>query len=199
MSRRGTNRDPNDGRGAGFCVGLALAAAVIAVSTAVAPHHGRAQGGAIPSTLPGTWVFDGTSARGMQIVDAAFAPGIATLPELFQGIARDRVRANMRPAVRVAITVTGTRFRISLAGEETKVIEGALGGPATTTGIDESTSVTSGLNAGWLELRYDGEGGMLQLFSTEPDGNRLHVDYTVTSDRLPFPVRYRLDYLRRGP
>lgn len=166
---------------------------------ALVPLDGRAQGGAIPSTLPGTWVFDGTPASGMRIVDAAFAPGIATLPELFQGIARDRVRANMRPATRIAITVTGSRYRISLAGEETKVIEGVLGAAASTTNIDGDTTVTSGLAGGWLQLTYDGEGGMLQLFSTEPDGSRMHVDYTVTSDRLPAPVRYRLDYLRRGP
>jgi hypothetical protein len=174
-------------------IGIAL------IAVALAPLDGRAQDGAIPSTLPGTWVFDGTPARGMQIVDAAFASGIATLPELFQGMARDRVRANMRPATRIAITVTGARYRISLAGEETKVIEGALGGPATTTNIDSDTTVTSGLAGGWLQLTYVGEGGMLQLFSTEPDGSRMHVDYTVTTDRFPAPVRYRLDYLRRGP
>lgn len=155
-----------------------------------------AQAGSVPAALAGTWSYDGTAAQGMAIVEAAFAPGIRSLPELFQGMARDRVRENMRPPARVVVTLTGANVRVVMESDHTTVITGPLGGRASTSGVSDSTTVASRLRAGWLEFHYDGEGDMDQLFSTEPDGSRMHVDYTVTSDRLPEPVRYRLDYVR---
>ena len=176
--------------------GLAMATLVLAMAW---PHAGDAQEAAVrtrvPGVLAGTWVYDGTPAHGMAIVDAAFAPGIATLPGLFQGIARDRIHGSMQPPPRVEVALTGQQVRVSFVGETTKVIDGALGSVATTTGVHEGTRVSTHLRGGWLELRYEGEGDLTQLLSTTRDGARMHVDYTVVSDRLPDPVRYRLDFV----
>ncbi|UJR83080.1 hypothetical protein [Sandaracinus amylolyticus] len=160
------------------------------------PGPGRAQSGTVPSTLAGTWVQD-DAASAMRTVDAAFAPRIASLPELLQGMARDRIRNDMQPPRRVLVSLTGSRVRVTLESNRTRVVDGAIGAAAQVTGVSSGTRVTPRLQGGWLELLYEGEGSQLhQLYSTEPDGSRLHVDFTVESSYLSTPVRYRLDYVR---
>lgn len=177
----------------GSHLGIMLAGTLV---VAAGGGVGRAQDAAVPGVLAGSWVVDGTAERAMWVVESAFGPGIATLPELFQGFARDRIRSSMQPPSRITIALTGSRVRVTLeATDDTKIIDGTLGGTATTTGVEGDTSVTIGLRGGWLELRYEGEGDMQQLFSTESDGSRMHVDWTIESERLPAPVRYRLDYV----
>jgi hypothetical protein len=168
-----------------------------ALIAAAAPLDGSAQSGSVPRTLGGTWVPDGGPARAMQTVEAAFAPSIATFPTLFQGFARDRIRSDMAPPRRVLVSLDGARVRVTLETARTTIIAGPLRSPATTSGLQEGTRVTPRLEGGWLELFYEGEGSQLrQLFSTERDGSRMHLDFTVTSPQLPAPVRYRLEYVR---
>lgn len=161
---------------------------------------GRAQTGTVPAMLAGTWTYDGTSAGAVRIVDAAFAPAIATLPELFQGFARDRVRTSMDPPRRVLVTLTGSRVRVTLeSSERTTVVDGALGAHASVSGAEGDPTVTPHLEGGWLELLYEGEGSELrQLLSTEPDGARMHLDFGIVSPQIPDRVRYRLDYVHPG-
>ena len=176
---------------------MALGVFVILVAAA-APRRGSAQAAAVPSVLAGTWTYDGTPARAMNIMMAAFEPGIRTFPELFQGFARDRVRTSNQPPSRILMGLEGPRVRVTLHTDRTIVLEGPLGGAATTrVGVEGDARVTFGLTGGWLEVRWDGEGDLIQVFSTEPDGSRMHVDFTVIADRLPAPVRYRLDYVRQ--
>jgi len=177
------------------CATLGVVAVLVAAAT---PRPGAAQTAAVPSVLAGNWTYDGTPARAMSIMMAAFEPGIATFPELFQGFARDRVRSSNQPPSRIIVGLEGPRVRVTLHTDRTIVLEGPLGGAATTrVGVEGDARVTMGLSAGWLEVRWDGEGDLIQLFSTEPDGSRMHVDFTVIADRLPAPVRYRLDYVRQ--
>lgn len=175
---------------------LAALTSILAAG-ATLPDLGSAQSGAVPGALAGTWVHEGDVARGMRTVEAAFAPTIASLPELLQGFARDRIRSSMPPPRRVVVALDGSRVRVTLESERRAMIDGSLGSAATASGVDAGTRVTPRLQGGWLELRYEGEGSELrQLFSTEPDGSRMHVDYTVSGGRLPTPVRYRLEYVR---
>lgn len=172
---------------------LAMAASI----GAAFPHAGTAQSGSVPRTLAGTWVAEGGPARAMRTVEAAFAPSIATFPTLFQGFARDRIRSDMAPPRRVLVSLDGPQVRVTLEAARTTVIAGPLRSPARTSGLQDGTRVTPRLEGGWLELLYEGEGSQLrQLFSTEPDGARMHLDFTVTSPQLPAPVRYRLEYVR---
>lgn len=175
------------------CAAIGVIAAMLA---GVSPGRGAAQAAGVPTVLAGTWTYDGTAARAMNIMMAAFEPGIRTFPELFQGFARDRVRSSNQPPSRIVVALEGSQVRVTLHTDRTIVIGGPLGGIATTTtGVEGDTRVTTGLRGGWLEVLWDGEGDMQQLFSTEPDGSRMHVDFTVIADRLPAPVRYRLDYV----
>jgi hypothetical protein len=162
---------------------------------AIAPPS-HAQTASVPVQLAGTWVYDGTREAEMHIVDRAFASTVATLPELLQGFARDRVRTEMEPPYRVIVSLEGGRIHVTLERERRTTIEGALGAPATATGVADGTRVSSRLQGGWLEIAYEGEGSVLrQLYSTEPDGARMHLDFDVTGGRLPRPVRYRLDFV----
>lgn len=177
--------------------GASIALAVLASMAAAHPRPGAAQSGAVPAALAGAWAHDGDPARAVRTVDAAFAPRIAALPELIQGLARDRIRSDMPPPRRVLVTLEGARVRVTLESSRTTVVDGAMGSPARTTGVSDGTRVTPRLQGGWLELLYQGEGSELhQLYSTEPDGSRMHLDYTVVSSRLGAPVRYRLEYVR---
>ena len=162
---------------------------------AIAPRS-RAQSAAVPVQLAGTWAYDGTREAEMHIVERAFASTVATLPELLQGFARDRIRTDMEPPRRVIVALEGGRIRVTLERERRTTIDGTLGAAATTTGVADGMRVRSRLSGGWLEIAYEGEGSVLrQLLSTEPDGARMHLDYTVTGERLPQPVRYRLDFV----
>lgn len=187
-----------DHRGGGPRLALcAVVAAALLGVLAFAPI-GRAQSGAVPGTLAGTWVYDGAIAGAVRIVEAAFEPGISSFPELFQGFARSRLRTSMAPPSRVAVALTGANLRVTLeSSERTTVVDGGLGSPASVSGAEGEPRVTPRLRGGWLELGYEGEGSqMQQLLSTEPDGARMHLDFTVVSPQLPSTVRYRLDYVR---
>ena len=171
--------------------------ALICVASA-SPRVGSAQVAAVPGTLAGTWMLDGELSRAVHVVEAAFASSIARLPELIQGFARDRIRSDMQPPRRVVVSLRDAGVRMTLESARTTVVDGSLGAPAAVSGIDSGTRVTPRLQSGWLELRYEGEGSELrQLFSTEADASRMHVDFTVTSPQLAAPVRYRLDYVHR--
>lgn len=179
------------------CAALAAALLLAAASFAGVPFAG-AQRGSVPSVLEGTWVHDGDLATATRTVDAAFAPTVQRLPSLVQGFARDRIRSNMAPPRRIRVALSGQRVRLTLQSSKTVVIDGALGRAATTSGLESGSRVTPRLEGGWLELRHEGEGSQLrQLFSTEPDGSQMHVDYTITGPQLAGPVRYRLEYRRR--
>jgi hypothetical protein len=177
-----------------------LLVALLLVAPVLAPLGGRAQTASVPAVLAGTWVPEGGVGRGTQVLDAAFAPSIAALPEIMHGFARGRIRDGMPVARRVVISLDGPRVRVSLESDHPRTIAGPLGARATTTGVSSGTTVTQRLSGGWLELVYEGEGSELrQLFSTEPDGSRMHLDSTVRSGQLAGGmVRFRIEYVREG-
>ncbi len=196
--RRGANQASGLGWG-GLLVVVVVVAATL-TGLAAAPRAGQAQPASVPAVLAGTWVHDGDLERGRRTVDAAFASTVASLPELFRGMARDRIRGSMPVRRRITVALDGPRVRVTLeSAERTTIIEGPLGSRARVTGGEPGTVVTPRLQGGWLELRYQGEGSELrQLFSTEPNGSRMHLDFDVTGSRLPTPVRYRLEYVPAG-
>jgi hypothetical protein len=166
---------------------LAAAAAALLVIAASAPTPTvRAQAASsVPAVLAGAYRYPHDADHARRIVEAALEPRIATLPSLVQGMARDRIRARLRVARRIAVALDGARVRVTFEGQRTLAIESALG--ATTTVRNEEgqdVAVRQALRGGWLEQTFEGENGELrQLLSTE---------------RLGDPIRYRLDYVREG-
>jgi hypothetical protein len=179
--------------------GLGAASVIALVALALVPLVG-AQSGSVPVQLAGTWTVEGSTARAMRVVEGAFEPAVQTMPELFRGFARDRVRSSMEPPRRIVVTLEGSRVRVAFERTDPSTVDGSLGGTAAATGVDDGTTVTTRLSGGWLEIVYVGSGSeMRQLLSTEADGSRMHLDYAIESTQLPFPVRYRLEYVRPSP
>jgi hypothetical protein len=167
----------------------------IALVCGASPPLG-AQTASVPPILAGSWTHDGAVATGMHTVERAFAPAITALPYLLQGMARDRITESLQPPATIDVALSDARVRVTLHANVLKTIDGALNAHARTSGVQEGTVVTPRVASGWLDLVYEGEDStMHQLFSTEPDGSRMHVDYSITSERVG-NVRYRLEYVR---
>lgn len=159
----------------------------------------RAQQQQVPSTLPGAWRYPHPDAHGIAIVRAAVEPTIAQLPSMFQGLARERLASRTRIASRIEIGTASQRVQVSSHGERDFTVDLALGASPSTIRGPEGNEVRAQhrLAGGWLEQLFAGDNGDLRvLYSTEPDGRTMHVDVTIASERLPSPIRYRLDYVR---
>lgn len=186
--------------GRGVLVASALCALALALAPTVSParigaQESSARAAGVPGTLNGTWTLEGGVDRAMRHIEAAFRPSLQSIPEMLHGMALDRLRRDLRPASRILINADGTQLRMRLDAAEAIQIRGALGATASVSGTQ--ARVTPRLSGGWLELRHEGEGSaMRQLFSTEPDGARMHLDYTITSPMIRPDVRFRLEYVR---
>ena len=177
---------------------LLLLLALASLAAALLVPRAGAQTAGVPSQLLGAFRYPHDLAHGRAVVEAAIEPRILQLPGMFQGIARDRLRERTRIPRRVSIASSEGRVEVTYEGERTVVVGSSV--PGTTTVRNEEgreVRVTQQLSGGWLEQVYEGPNGqMRELLSTEPDGATLHVDVTLSSERLGEPIRYRLDYLR---
>ncbi|MBX7195820.1 MAG: hypothetical protein K1X94_27445 [Sandaracinaceae bacterium] len=170
--------------------------------TVAPPPHVHAQAQQLPSTLPGAWRYPHPDAHGLAIVRAAVEPAIRALPSMFQGLARERLAQRTRMATRIEIGNAHESVQVSSHGERDLSIDMPLGATPRTIRAPEGHEVQAShrLSGGWLEQVFTGPNGDLRiLYSTEPDGRTLHVDTSITSERLAQPIRYRLDYVRVEP
>ena len=157
------------------------------------------QSAALPIQLAGTFEYPHGEAHAQAIIRAAVEPRIQQLPGMFQGIARQRMQERMRVARQLTIAL-GRETSVTFVGERTTAVRSSVPGTTTVTNPEgREVEVTQRVSGGWLEQTFSGENGQLrQLLSTEPDGATLHLDITLSSERLGEPIRYRLDYVRRA-
>lgn len=177
---------------------LPAAALTLAACLAMPAASGAQTAVTVPSTLAGSWTHDGALDRGRHTVERAFARSVAALPSFLQSYALGRIRDDLEPPHTIDVSLAGPRIRVTLHGPVTKTIDGTLDAHASTSGVQDGTVVTPQVASGWLDLLYEGESStMHQLFSTEPDGSHLHLDYAIDNERLAGgTVRYRLEYVR---
>lgn len=176
---------------------LAITCMTFSLAWSATATSGAAQSTSVPYTLAGTWTYERDEAHGIRVVDGAFDAALGSIPELLRGLARDRIHDRMRPPRRVEVVLDGAQVRVTIESNRTTVVDTTLGTATTIAGAEGDVRVTPRLRAGWLELHYHSdESDLRQLLSTEPDGTRMHLDYTVESSRLASPVRYRLEYVR---
>jgi hypothetical protein len=179
---------------------LALAVVVVLASAAAVSPDASAQraGAGVPATLPGAWRSPHPDAHGIAVVRAAIEPHLAGLPPLIGPIVRARLEERTRIVRRIDITTSGPNVRVVSTGERTFTVDTALGVPTPMTSPEgRAVTTTQQITGGWLEQVFRGENGdMRVLYSTEPEGRTMHVDVTLSSERLSSPIRYRLDYVR---
>ncbi|MGE0788047.1 MAG: hypothetical protein AB7S26_20410 [Sandaracinaceae bacterium] len=158
---------------------------------------GRAQTESVPPVLGGSWRLEGSDEAAMRTVIAAFQPTIDGLPEIVHGFARDRLRSSMQPPRSVQVSVEGSSVSVRLTSDHVTTVEGTLGRRARARGVEDGTVVSTRLSGGWLQVHYSSDQAeMYQLFSTEADGSRMHLDHTLTGPRITGTVRYRIEYAR---
>jgi hypothetical protein len=155
----------------------------------------------IPRALAGHWHYSHDQQHGRNVVRSAIEPMIRQLPEMVQGMARDRLAERARVADRIEIVLEGERARVTYIGEHRMVVDSGLGETTTVRNAEgQDVRVTQRLQGAWLEQVFHGEHGEMRLLlSTERDRNTLHVDTTIAGERLATPIRWRLDYLRDAP
>lgn len=175
-----------------------LGAGVVCLIALVAPF-GRAQTCGLPPILAGVYDYPHEPEHARGLVMAAIEPQLATIPSLVRGMVRDEMQARITLPRRITIALPDPIVSVTYEGERTSVVACPIGGSTTVTSRDgETVPVTQRIQGGWLEQTFTGpSGGTLRvLLSTEPDGQTLHVDGTMTSERLGQPIPVRLDYAR---
>lgn len=117
---------------------------------------------------------------------------------MFRPIARKRITEGNPLREQVGITVAGKSVTVSFGAD--RKVSGTLDGPAVAW-TDEAGSplkVTFSLVKGRIVMHCQGEGGARRnVFTLDDSGDKLTMSVTMSSDRLPVPVKYALTYRRK--
>lgn len=160
------------------------------------PERRGGESGLNEELLTGRFTLAGSKERSEAQINEAISRAVADMSFLTRGIAADRLREKnpVRESVqtevsgdRIAITYGDARYESRSGNWETVVA----------TGEEVELLQTASGDAIYQTFRAeDGEKTTVYRFS--PDGERLTLDITLTSPRLPAPLRYSLRYERAG-
>jgi hypothetical protein len=176
----------------------ALLAVGVVLLLALGAPLGRAQTCGLPPILAGVYAYPHDAAHARGVVMAAIEPQLAALPGFMRDVVRDQMQQRITLPQRITIALPDPIVSVTYQGEQTNVVACPIGGSTTITNRDGiEVPVTQRISGGWLEQSFTGPNGTLRVvLSTEPDGETLHADGTMTSERLGQPVPVRLDYQR---
>jgi hypothetical protein len=173
-----------------LCVGLLCGSALL--------HFGSssAQTSQTPR-LQGTYTLD---AAASDDVRKAIETAVQGMGWPTQGIARGRLKkTNLPPYQRVVIQLEPSITTVSITTDERAPIRtSADGTPIEWTREDkEKFKVSTVLKIGSLEQTFKSKDGQrVNTYSISDDGKTLTIHVSVTSDRLPRPLTYKLVYKR---
>lgn len=129
-------------------------------------------------------------------VDEAIDAVVDRLGYFKRGIARSKIHDNVYPESPIEIA--------SLPGDRVQVVFGewrspavVVGGPPidTTGANDKPTRVSAHVENGALVFEgHTDEGVRRSTFTLSPDGRRLRLAVHITSEKLPIPIVYQLEY-----
>jgi hypothetical protein len=172
-------------------------AGVVCLVALLAPV-GRAQTCGLPPILAGVYAYPHAPEHGRDLVLASIEPRLAGLPGFMRDVVRGQMEQRIQIPRRITIALPDPIVSVTYEGDRTTVVASAIGASTTITSRDgDSIPVVQRIQGGWLEQTFTGPNGTLRmLLSTEPDGETLHADGTMTSERLGQPVAVRLDYQR---
>lgn len=170
--------------GLGLALGLAIAAA-------------KADDLAI-QRFAGTYGYVGGDAE-IAALDRAIDGVVDQMSFLIRGIARRRLRAPNLPSKTVSIVLEKGQIRIDRPGQP------AVSAPADGTPITwrhpsdgDVFQVSHGIDAqGTLYQRFEGERSVSRnRFVLSQDEERLTIHTTISAERLPAPLRFKMSYER---
>jgi hypothetical protein len=172
---------------------LAITAAVS--MCAVAPEA-RAETPASLVRYAGVFSYAGTKEQGLAIVDRAWDAALSDANIFMRFMIKNAVK--QRLIDKILIELPPGKIAVKL-GDFEKV-------PAEI-GKTENFKAADPKQSGKVTYEFDGskitetfvgdQGTFTNLLELAPDGKTLHRSVTIQSDRLPKPVRYQLDYVRK--
>ena len=168
----------------------ALTAAFFATALAV-PEQGSAQGA---GAISGTFVYDATASDN---VKEAINDAVAKMNFLVRPFARRRLHKANPLYQRVTISHTPRQVTVT-TGDLAPVVTPADGTPINWTreNGDKLKVSTRWRNSTLQQTFRATDGQRTNTYTLSPDGRTLTMRVTVTSPRLPQPVRYKLVYGR---
>jgi hypothetical protein len=152
-----------------------------------------------------SWADDSTAVEGSYVIvtdqspdiDTAIETTIATMGFIKRPIARGRLK-DTNPVYRhIVITSSGGNIEIRF-DDRKPIVAPADGSPVQWTREDgEVFDIAVTRKDGRLSQSYESkDGNRLNVFHIEDSTRRLHLDVTITSERLPQPLKYTLVYRR---
>ncbi len=155
-----------------------------------------AESGDSEELLTGRFVLAGSQERAEARVNEAIGRAVAEMGFITRGVAADRLREKNPVRRTVETEVRGENISITY-GDATYATRSGDWQTVTATGEQVELLQTASGNSIFQTFRApDGEKTTVYRFS--PDGERLTLDITLTSPRLPEPLRYSLQYRRAG-
>ena len=176
---------------------LALAAPAVAQTPPAAPPAAQPAPAPDPrARLAGTYSYAG-GARERQALEQAIERTIADMNFITKPIARGRLRDKNPVHPTITIQFPAGLIDVRMAGRS-PLRSPDNGSPAPGQGLsNEAIRVTQRIQGATLvTATTSDEGGRRIEFTPAPDGRSLVVRVTVTSPRLPMPLRYQLTYRR---
>ena len=160
-------------------------------------HPGTSNARTPQGPLEGTYTFDAAQSDDIRKAIEIAVKGMGW-PK--QGIARGRLeRTNLPPYQRVVIQLKPGDAGVSITTDERAPIQTSVDG----TPIDwireneEKFKVSTVLKSGSLEQTFKSKDGQrVNTYAISADGRRLIIHVSVTGDRLPRPLTYKLVYRR---
>lgn len=176
------------------CTALPLAALLFLVAATRRDHP---QQPAQTPAIQGTFVYDASASDD---VEAAIKEATHKMSFITKPIARGRLKKTNEPYRRVIISPTAAEISIAM-DQRAPIVT-----PSDGTAIDwkrpedgEMLKVSTSWEGDRLRETFVADDGQREnVFSLSPDGRTLRMDVTVSSPRLPAPVRYALVYRREG-
>lgn len=145
-------------------------------------------------TLQGTFTFNRT---GSDNVETAIEKAVEDMNFIVRPIAKSRLSKTNQPYQRVVISYTPTT--VSITTDKRAAIQTPSNGTSIkwTREDDEVFNVSTEWKSGKLQQIFKAEdGARSNLFSISPDGKVLTLEVTITSPKLPQPLKYKLLFNR---
>jgi hypothetical protein len=167
-----------------------VVALVFALAASLAPSLLAAQ----ESSMRGTWTLNRQASDN---IATAINTTVARMNFVTRPIARGRLTRTNAPYGRVHVEYTQDRVTLRF-DERAPMVTPSNGTPIQWRREDgEMFALSTEWENGRLEQTFKAEDGQrVNVFSVSEDGNTLTLDVTVSSPRLPQPLRYKLVYNR---
>lgn len=173
---------------------LCTASLAFACALLIGPETAAAQQAAAPgAAFEGRYTY--AAGPGDPIGDA-IERGIRDMSFVTRPIARRRLRNTNQPYRTIEVALVDGTVATRYDGRPA-IVSPADGAAAPWMRDGEPLTVTTRFEAGALVQTFTAEDGVREnVYTLTPDGRRLILSVTLTSPRLPAPIRYQLAYER---